>query len=390
MMEHCRHLIEKWGGGTVILSPRDLEAARMEKFARDLSGLGGRVMVDPQFYLPHADHERLVSHSFWPPDYSTASFDQESVNAMLTLLKRDYNDPLNSVAFILPGIKGNDINDDWFNYQNLFVQGAQNVSIRQPIYHTICLASNVLQNEEQVYNVLEYLEAWPTLDGFYLVAEPPANSYLVEDPVWLINLLDLCAGIKTLGKKLVVGYCSHQMLCLALSKVDAIASGTWLNVRSFNDEKFQMADESTSRRSLWYYCPQAFSEYQLAFLDVAYRVGKLDLLSTNSFFNSPYSSVLFSGAQPSTTNYTDREAHRQYLQCLKVQTDNITKSTYADTRQSLRMQIETSNVLINDLKRSGIRPGNRDFSNVSDFTLGAIDAFHQIRGLMQERNWTQG
>ncbi len=24
MMEHCRHLISRWGGGTVILSPRDL------------------------------------------------------------------------------------------------------------------------------------------------------------------------------------------------------------------------------------------------------------------------------------------------------------------------------------------------------------------------------
>lgn len=387
MMDHCKHLVGKWGGGTVILSPRDLELMQMQNLTSDLLGKGGNVVIDPQFYLPRADHGRLVSHSFWPPNYDTGTFDQGSVDSMLKILKNEYNDILKSTFFILPGIKSSEIDDDWFNLQTLFLKGAEHVKIKQPLYQTICLSNEVLQSEDQIHSLLEYLEAWDEVEGIYLVAEPPKQMYLVDDPNWIVNLMDLCAGIKSLAKKVLVGYCSHQMLCLALAKVDAIASGNWLNVRSFNDEKFQSAEESSGRRSTWYYCPQAFSEYQLAFLDMAFRVGKLNMLRTDDVFNSPYPSILFSGTQPSTVNYTDREAFRHYLQCLKVQTENVRKSTYADTRRSLQMQIETASILVGELRSHGVRAGVRDFSNVSDFTLSAIDVFHQIRGLTLEQNW---
>ena len=95
MMEHSKHLIGKWGGGTVILSPRDLELPQMIKLSGELQKISGNVMLDPQFYLPHADHERLTAHSFWPQDYSTAGFDKSLIRKMLSSLKTEYTDVLN-------------------------------------------------------------------------------------------------------------------------------------------------------------------------------------------------------------------------------------------------------------------------------------------------------
>ena len=33
MMDHCRHLVKSWSGGTVILSPRDLERKQLVKLS---------------------------------------------------------------------------------------------------------------------------------------------------------------------------------------------------------------------------------------------------------------------------------------------------------------------------------------------------------------------
>jgi hypothetical protein len=219
------------------------------------------------------------------------------------------------------------------------------------------------------------------------VPEPPKKSYLVDNPSWLLNLLDLCAGIKHLKKQVVVGYCSHQMLCLALTKVDAIASGTWINVRSFTTDKFNIAEEKPSQRSTWYYSPQALTEYQVVFLDIAQRVGKLQEMETDTSFGSSYANVLFSGAQPSTVNYKEGHAFRHYLQCLKFQANNAVKPTYIDTKESARMQLETASMLIHDLSSNGIRGRDRDFSRVLDINIAAIDAFHRLRGIMQNYYW---
>jgi len=388
MMGLCESLTEKWGGSTTILSPRDLKHSQMVSFTKRLAKLNGRVAIDPQFYMPHADHVRLTTHSFWPDDYQTSLFSSSEIRRMLNDLKTNYNDAFSSSFFILPNAYCSEVNDIWYDYNTEIINCAKLLNISQPIFITLCLSHDVICSEEQVHLILEYLEEWD-IDGCYIIAEPPKNSYLVENPLWLINLLDLCAGIKQLSKSIVMGYCSHQMLCLALSQVDAIASGNWLNVRSFNTEKFYIADDSISRRSTWYYCPQALSEYQITYLDVAQRVGKIDELRTHSSFNSPNSDVLFSGVQPSSVNFNEREAFMHYLQCLKIQAINSSKSTYLDTRESLKIQLETASTLLSYLISSGVRGRNRDFSKVLDINLSAIDVFDQMRGIMQNYRWNR-
>ena len=57
MMEHCRQLISAWGGGTAVLSSRDLNGDQLPRLASDITGISnGQVLLDPQFYVPHADH----------------------------------------------------------------------------------------------------------------------------------------------------------------------------------------------------------------------------------------------------------------------------------------------------------------------------------------------
>jgi hypothetical protein len=84
---------------------------------------GGRVLVDPQFYLPHADHERLCSHSYWPNNYETGTFWQgPALTALLNALNQ-LNERLETDAFVLPGLLSpTALNDDWFATQEAVLE----------------------------------------------------------------------------------------------------------------------------------------------------------------------------------------------------------------------------------------------------------------------------
>ncbi len=75
MMDHCRVLLSSWGGGTAILSPRDLTDEQLQRLGTDLAAVpGANTLLHPQFYLPHSDHQKLCDHDYWPKDYETTAF----------------------------------------------------------------------------------------------------------------------------------------------------------------------------------------------------------------------------------------------------------------------------------------------------------------------------
>ena len=216
----------------------------------------------------------------------------------------------------------------------------------------------------------------------------PQNQYLVDDPLWLSNLLILCAGLKLQGREVVVGYSNHQFICLASAHVDAIASGTWLNVRSLTQSKFYIReDETVNQRSVWYYCPHTLSEYQPNFLDMGYQFGILDELQPNAALESDYANILFSGALPSSTNYTEAQAFKHYLHSLRQQCLQSTRTSFQETVDAQEVQLTTAEQFINRFHEYGIRGRARDFANFIDVSRSALTALQDVRGFVLEREW---
>ena len=239
MMAHCRHLIESWGSGTVILSPRDLDAEQLKRFGKEIASLPhSECLFDPQFYLPHADHEKLCNHDFWPKDYATGTFLSGGGLTKLINDLKHLNAEVGSAEVILPGLFAERVDDDWLNIQNKIITEALRVEFGQPLSATIALSSESVRDEGQVSALLEWAQSRP-LKAYYVVCEHPDGQYLVDDPNWVANVLDLGAGLRLLGARVILGYCSHHMLIASIAKVSAICSGTWLNVRSFPPEQFK-------------------------------------------------------------------------------------------------------------------------------------------------------
>jgi len=389
MMGHCYELIQRWGEGTAIISPKNMTLDQIVTFSDRIKGYGGSILVDPQFYIPRTSQEKLQNHSFWPESFETNSFfSGDGIDRMIDILVNDYILPSKASGVIIPSLYlDNEASDDWNHLNELTIGSIDRHALTTPRYLTLCVGVDLLKSEEKIHGLLEYVEDYP-VDGFYVIPVHPNNDYLVDDMTWLINLIDLVGGLKLQNKQIIVGYSNHQFLALALAKVDAICSGIWLKTRAFPLGDFDEDDESSfATRRTWYYCPQALSEYQIPTLDVAHKVGILNQLETADSYQSDFSSPLFSGAQPTTVAFPEPEAFRHYLQCLKVQCEESEKNSYDETKKYLTLIFETAADLTDYFRSNGVRGRKRDFSNIADSNLALLDGFDAIRGLIYKTIW---
>lgn len=390
MKGYCMELARKWGSATVILSPRDIEPDSLARWAGDFSMSNISCLFDPQLYYPKADHHRLTNYDYWPETFITSirTGGSEYVDTLRRI--KHYNDIVDSAAYILPGVYVSNIDDEWFQIHNSIVASAIAVMHDKERYATICIPSDVLRlNEEVIENIVDRTREWD-VHGYYILAEHPNEQYLVEDPVWLASLLNLCAGLKFQKRKVIVGYCSHQMLSLAAAKVDAIASGSWLNVRVFTRERFHQAEKgSTIQRAKWYYYPEALSEYKIQFLDIAFRQNMLRQMAPNPLLDNDYPAILFSGAIPSSTEYREGDSFKHYLHSLRHQSLNAVRGTFKETLDAQEILLSCAEGTIADLRAIGVLGQDRDFRNIIDVNRSALLQLEDARGFMLEQQWDE-
>lgn len=364
-----------WKSGTFIISPMNIKPKSIVKFANKVHKLNGQIMFDPQLYYPRKYHRNLSQYHYWPKQDITV-LESGSFDSVIKPLA-ELNIDLQVSSFILPSFTVNEINDRWNFIQRSIIDSAYKYTDKFKLLHTVSLSSDVVKDVDQVEKIVAYVENW-NVDGIYIVCEHPSNYYLVDNPLWVSNLLALVAGVKRLHKKVVVGYVNHQMLCLALSKCDAIASGNFLKQRWFQPEYFGTNEsDDISRRAIWYYCPQALSEFKIPFLDLAKRMGILDALAPAGHMINSYSDMLFKSSIPTSANYGEKESHRHYLWCLRHQCLSTVRSSYKETLDAQLILLETAEHLLSILRSKGIRGQDRDFFEIIDVNRAAIKA-HDI------------
>jgi len=387
MIAHCDELLGGDIAEGVVLSPRDLALKQLMDVARNTNSASKAVLFDPQCYIRDADHPRLTEHAYWKVFKKTATNNilTSSGAAQIIGPLYAYNLVLETEAVVLPGLMADAVTSDWLNlHRNFATEGARLINDR-PVYSTIALSADATLDESQIEAVVEDAARW-NVSGFYVVVQ--AAKYLVEDINWLANLLILTAGLKLLGKKVIVGYSNHQSLCLAAANVDAIASGTWLNVRAFDPSKFYIPDEDdVSRRTTWYYCPQALSEYKIVFLDAARRTGILDAMRPPAALHSTFADPLFAGAAPTSVNWGEQSAFRHYLTCLNGQVLQARKSSFEETVNQHRSLLDVAEANLKKFRTSGVLGGDRDFSQILDINRSALTMLTHARGAQLRRVW---
>ncbi len=385
MQKICTELSKYWNGATVILSPLNISPEKLNTFSATIQKTGGSILLDPQIYSPRKYHRNLQKYDYFPKSGIT-KIEMGDCDAVISSLAK-INTEINSEAFILPSQTITTFNERWDMIQKVVANKGRHYANERKLYQTISLSGDAINEETQVESIIQSASQWD-VDGVYIVCEHPQRYYLVDKPLWVTNLLTLVAGIKRSGKEVVVGYVNHQLLCLALAKCDAIASGNFLNVRWFQPEHFETIDsDEKSRRTTWYYCPQALSEYKVTYLDVANRAGLLQSMLPPSNMKNLYSEILFKGAKPSATNYKEPDSFKHYLHCLKQQCENAVQGSYSQTRDALIVSLKTASALIAGLREAKIKGQDRDFNEIVDVVEAAVSLYDKEFGFVMAQEW---
>ena len=385
MQSMAEDLIRLWGGGNVIISPVNITQDRIAGFSRKIRAAGGSVFFDPQMFYPKEGHVKLRAYDYWPQEGVSISAGNvtEDINRELLRLNKE----IGSSAIILPGLE---MKEDALSYGlELMNRSATYFSSKSelPLFATLCLYPETIRNTSVIEVLVEQLRTIP-VTGFYIIPHPSNNEYIVSDPLWMIGMLKLLSCLKLFGKKTVVGYTSHQGLAYALANADGIASGTYMNTRSFVPAKFKSpTDDDIKHKSTWFYLPTAFCEYKAALLDVAMQRGYLDSFKPQGIFYNEYSAMLFSGAQPTSTNYKETNSFKHYLYCLKLQCDLLTKQTYRDTYDTYEFMLNNAENQITEFKKRGISGQNRDFAPAIEANRVAMCANDEDYGLKLQFDW---
>ena len=387
MQALAQELIKSWGNGNVIISPVNLQQDKLVAFSKKIQAAGGQVLFDPQMFYPKEGHLKLQAYDYWPAQGVSITSGDGHAAINRELLK--INNLINSTDVILPGIE---MAEEQFTYGlNWMNSSASYFSQKtdKPLLATLCLYPETIRNAAAIEALVEQLKAIP-VSGYYIIPHPSNNEYIVSDLSWVIGLLKLITCLKLAKKKVIVGYSNHQGLLYALANVDGIASGTYMNTRSFHPAKFKSPkDDDIKHKSTWYYLPTAFSEYKATLLDVAMQRGYLDAFYSHGEFQNPYSEMLFKGAQPSSTNYNETNSFKHYLHCLKVQCDMLSLDTYQETYAAYEFMLNTAENQMREFKRHGMSGQNRDFAPAVEANRVAMCANNEDYGFRLQLDWQQ-
>ena len=386
MIKMTEELLKDWNGGNVILNPRVLTKEQLINSSENFKKYGANILFDPHCYVPRSDKPILNSQEYWFKDnYTTNAYtDSEKIKNNIKILKK-YNDEMHTDAYIFPSTICSKADDIWFEIQNNWINACNEIMCDKKRYATLCISSKILQDEIQLEKIISEVEKWD-VDGFYIIPEHPKGEYLVEEPLWLINLLNLCAILKLREKEIIVSYATHQLYILSVANIDGLATGNYMNVREFDSSNMFNSDEA-KRKSVWYYCPNSLSEYKKPFLDIAFHNKQLSLLKPNNLEEQKYSSILFEGAQPSNTEFNDKLSFKHYISCFKYQVENLKRHNYEETYAMQEMILNKAEQYANKLRENGIRGQRRDFYEIIDVNRAALTVFNSQMGFNMKMEW---
>lgn len=380
-----QELIKGWGKGTAIISPVNMAQDKIVPFSKKIHTIGGDVLFDPQMFYPKEGHLKLQAYDYWPNE--GCSITSANIHADINRELLRINNDIGTSQIILPGIE---MKEDTFEYNLEWVSSSAQYFAQKTdkqLLATLCLYPETIRNSASIEVLAEALRVLP-VSGYYIIPHPSNNEYIVSDPIWVIGMMKLISCLKLSKRKVIVGYSNHQGLVYSLAHADAIASGTYMNTRSFVPGKFKSPkDDDVKHKSTWYYLPSALTEYKAALLDVAMQRGYLDAFVPRGEYKNQYSEMLFNGAQPSSTNYNETNSFKHYLHCLRIQCGLLSRENYDDTYNTYEFMLNSAENQIKDFKKRGMTGQNRDFAPAIEANRVAMCANDEDYGLRLKLDW---
>ncbi len=265
-----------------ILSPVNLTEAEMVDLLAP-GGLGLEFIFDPQLYYPQAQREILRSWSYFPSDVDTADA------SSLEWWKKLCSDLVASAARVDPDAICSPVvvprAYSWEYFQNMCDVTRLLEDIVGPdteVIHTVLVGSHELASYSAVMTLASIVTRLDCRRMNLILTDGGYPRRELADPEELKGMMLLIKSLSDNGIRVLVSYCSSDVLLWKEAGAEDVASGKFFNLRRFTPSRWDEAGEGGGGQ-----VPYWFEEALMAFLrasDVT-RVQAIGLISDASKAN---------------------------------------------------------------------------------------------------------
>jgi hypothetical protein len=238
----------------IVLSPLNRFPDEMQKNVQIFRSKGAyEIVLDSQLYFPKTEREKLIEYPYFPIDIDTVDLGADwwwkEINQKLSA----YCQTLGIDAVTSPITCPRNIDD---NFYATSVQVANDLLERIPgnllTYQTVLADQSLLTDQSALLRAASILSD-TDCSAYYLVflsdTQPRAE---LADSFELLGALRFIRELKNTDRKIVVAFCSSDMLLYKCAGADSCATGKFFNLRRFTRSRFDEPSGGGGQLAYWF------------------------------------------------------------------------------------------------------------------------------------------
>ena len=371
---NIRSLQDDGAGEGLIVSPVNVEADKIPE--RIPAQVLETSWMDPQFYLPNDNKNKLKTYPFFPgnvlANFSTTDFEDHAIEIARECLA--FQDALNFRYLVIPTRYFDDLPDNYLTQlSELFVepfrQARLDLHLTKPMLLTVIAKQLHLVAGTSRDELLTWATGAEDVDGIYLVLDNVPGSKQIKDPGFLSDALRFVRALRLNDMEVHVGYCGIEGLLYSVADATSVTVGSYENLRSFSTLRLE-TQENTPRRGPR---PRVYSGRLLQWIEDVYLEPLRQMVPNwQSLFNdSPYKSYLLN---PTTAlNFQRSEIYKHYFFTFAQQIAELPQ--LSGRQEHIRAQILNAIQLFEQINGAGVfLDENSDGSHLPSW-LNALGMF---------------
>lgn len=259
--------IDKHAGAGLIFSPVHEGIDRLRGFPSEVRS---HSFLDPQFYLPNSQKQKLNTYPFFPEvlsgGFSTQDFGLRALEAARLCIdfqiEQDYD------RIVIPTRYFDQMVSDYCPRQDAysvvpFLTILRERNLNKPVYLTVAITSHMVADTSFRDQILNWTTSYPEIDGVYLIIAHDRSTKQISDHSVLFNNLEFITLLRNAGLEILVGYCNTESLLYSLAGDIDVTFGAYENTRMFSLDKFIESDTETRGPRARIYLPGLLNWVQL-------------------------------------------------------------------------------------------------------------------------------
>lgn len=344
-------------GDGLIFSPVHFASERLERKRIVEQEIKEVSLFDPQFYVPDSQKSKLHSYDFFPEKimngFSTNDYEAVAYEAAELCLDFQVRNDFESImipARYFPELISDYVTQQKKHFVDPFLAAVERENIDKKVFLTLPMTAMMLMDEEFKTNLLNWVTAYPEIDGVYLLVNFNEPTKQLQNFAKFKSYLEFVQDLMEAELSVICGYCNTEGIIVAALDVYAITFGAYENTRGFSIDKFLENDQERRGPAPRIYLPKLLNWIRW---DTAEEIREdIPALWKKIYTPTEYSKeVIASGQRP---HFSQPSLYKHHFKLLANQYSEIRKLSVADRITLLQEKIIEANRLYEEIEDNGV------------------------------------